>query len=192
MHLNNNEATRTRWVISQSDSAYASIHIAVNVAREQLYQGVQKSSGNHVLKLTNLWHAYPKWHTERFPRPMIFTTAQNFFFISFPHPASQYCERYVCVCVYIYIYICLHGNCIEVPLLTNNTCCKWNVLHKLGAARSVDWIFIIPAPPWQWLGEYETLDEMFYHPHNKTLIQVTKWDPEEHPLPTKMAVAMFL
>ena len=86
-----------------SSSAYASIHITVNVIREQLYKVVEKSSGNHALKLTNLWHVYPKWHTGRFPRPIIFTTAP-IFFIYFPHPASQYCERYVCVCVCVCVY----------------------------------------------------------------------------------------
>ena len=28
--------------------------------------------------------------------------------------------------------------------------------------RSVDWVFINGAPAWQWLGEYATLDKMFY------------------------------
>lgn len=59
----------------------------------------------------------------------------QFFFISFPHPASQYCEGCVCVCVYIHIW--LHRDWIEVPLLTNNTCCKWNILDKSGAAQSL-------------------------------------------------------
>ena len=116
----------------------------------------------------------------------------NFFLLLFhtqhPNIVLRMC---VYVCIYIYIHIWLHRDCIEVPLLTNNTCCKWNILHKSGAARSVDWIFIIVAPPWRWLVEYETQDEMFYHPHNKPLIQLSEWEPDEHPLPTTMAVAVF-
>ena len=123
----------------------------------------------------------------------------QFFLISFPHPASQHCERYVCVyvCVYVYVYIHIHAyiwlprDWIEVLLLTNNTCCKWNMLHKSGAVWSVDWIFSIAAPPWQWMGEYEIQVGMFYHPHNKPLIQVSEWEPDEHPLPTTMTVAVF-
>jgi len=35
-------------------------------------------------------------------------------------------------------------------------------LHKSGAVRSVDWIFITGEPVKRWLGEYVTLDNMFY------------------------------
>ena len=65
---------------------------------------------------------------------------------------------YVCVCVcvyiyiYIYIYICKHiSACIEtvyeLPLLPNSIG-SGTYLHKPGAVRSVDWIFIIGAPAW--------------------------------------------
>jgi hypothetical protein len=33
-------------------------------------------------------------------------------------------------------------------------------LHKPGEGRSFDWLFV---SAWQWLGEYETLDKMFYN-----------------------------
>jgi len=58
--------------------AYGRARRVDNVIREQLYQVAEKSSGNHALKLTNVWHAYPKWHAERFPQHMIFTTAPIF------------------------------------------------------------------------------------------------------------------
>ena len=142
------------------------------------------------------WHTYGMYTqngTQKdFPSTW-YSLLPQFFKISFPHPASQHCERYVCVYMYIHTHthIWLHRDCIEVPLLTNNTCCKWNILHKSGAVRSVDWIFIVAAPPWQWMGEYETRDGMFYHPHNKPLIQVSEWEPDEHPLSTTMTDAVF-
>jgi hypothetical protein len=39
--------------------------------------------------------------------------------------------------------------------------CSETFLYKLVAVRSVDWIFIIGAPVWRWLGEYVTLDRTF-------------------------------
>jgi hypothetical protein len=48
-----------------------------------------------------------------------------------------------------------------LPLLPNNNASEI-FLHKSGALRSVDWIFIIGAPAWWWLGEYVTLDKTFY------------------------------
>jgi hypothetical protein len=54
-----------------------------------------------------------------------------FFLISFPRPASLYCEEYVCECV---------ERVNELALLPNYTASE-TFLHKLGAVRSVDWIF---------------------------------------------------
>jgi len=47
----------------------------------------------------------------------------------------------------------------ELPLLPNNTAVKY--FRQIGAVRSVDWIFIVGAPIWRWLGEYVTLDRTF-------------------------------
>ena len=53
------------------------------------------------------------------------------------------------VCIYIYIHI---SDCVvtvyELPLLPNNTESEI-FLHKLGAVRSVDWIFITGVPDWR-------------------------------------------
>ena len=48
-----------------------------------------------------------------------------------------------------------------LPLLPNNTASE-TFLHKSGAVRSVDWMFITGVPAWPCLGEYVTLDKMFY------------------------------
>jgi len=45
-------------------------------------------------------------------------------------------------------------------LLPNKTASE-TFLHKSGAVRSIDWIFITMAPAWRWLGEYVTLDTTF-------------------------------
>jgi hypothetical protein len=72
----------------------------------------------------------------------------NFFFF-FARPVALYCE------VYIYIYThtpdCVKIVC-ELPLLQNNAASA-TFLHQSGPVRSVDWIFIIGAPAWRWLGE---------------------------------------
>ena len=34
---------------------------------------------------------------------------------------------------------------------------QWNTFTQFGAVRSVDWIFIVGAPVWRWLGDYVTL-----------------------------------
>jgi hypothetical protein len=73
----------------------------------------------------------------------------------------------VYVCTYIYMYIYLYiSDCVEsvyeLPLIPNNTASEI-ILHTLGALRSVDWICINGVPTWRWLGEYKTLDKMFYN-----------------------------
>jgi len=50
----------------------------------------------------------------------------------------------------------------QLQLLPNNTANE-RFLHKPAAVRSVDWIFITRTPAWRWLGEYVTLDKMFYN-----------------------------
>jgi hypothetical protein len=64
------------------------------------------------------------------------------------------------------ISVCRHiSDCVETafewPLLSNETVNEIFLL-KSGTMWSVDWIFIILAPAWRWLGEYVTLDRMFY------------------------------
>jgi len=81
------------------------------------------------------------------------------FFISFAQPASLYCEEYVHIGLHI-------SDCAqsvhESPLLRNNTASE-TFLHKSGAVRSDDWIFIAGVLAWRWLGEYVTSDKTFYN-----------------------------
>jgi hypothetical protein len=68
--------------------------------------------------------------------------------------------------IYIYIYILYTSDWVEivyeVPVHPNNTAAE-TFLHKSGAVRSVDWIFITGAPAWRCLGEYVTLHSTFYN-----------------------------
>ena len=100
--------------------------------------------------------------------------------------------------VSIFWRICIYlRNCdsvqivYQVQLLTNNTACE-SFLHKSGALRSVDWIFITRAAAWPWLGHYVTLDNMFYKPRNKPLTQVSKWGLDEHPFHSTRAFGAVL
>jgi hypothetical protein len=54
----------------------------------------------------------------------------------------------------------------ELPLQANDTASEI-YLHKFGAVRSVDWVFVIGLPPRRWLDEYVTLDTKFYILHFK-------------------------
>ena len=68
--------------------------------------------------------------------------------------------------LYLYIYTYIHiSHCVEtayeLTLLPNNTGSEI-FLHRSGAVRSVDWIFITGVPAWRWLGEYVTLDRTYY------------------------------
>jgi hypothetical protein len=80
----------------------------------------------------------------------------QFIFISFARPAPLYCEDYVP----IYTHLTVWQTVYELQLPPNNTACE-TFLHKSGAVRSVDWIFIMKAPAWRWLGEYVTSDKTF-------------------------------
>jgi len=77
----------------------------------------------------------------------------NLIFISFARPASLYCEEYVCVCVCVCVYVHIYIIKLRVK----------HFLNKSDAVRIVDWIFIIGAPDWRWLGEYVTLDKTFHN-----------------------------
>ena len=74
------------------------------------------------------------------------------------------CPTSVCIlwriCLYIYISDRVETVC-ELLLLPNNTASE-TFLHKSGAVRSVDWVFITGAPVWRWPGEYVTLDRTCY------------------------------
>ena len=52
----------------------------------------------------------------------------------------------------------------ELPSLPNNNASE-TFLHKSGAVRSVDWMFIIGAPVWRRWGECVTLDKTNYGLH---------------------------
>jgi hypothetical protein len=74
-------------------------------------------------------------------------------------PDQRFCI--VKKCMYVCIYIWLRRDCVWIPVATKQYR-DWNVLQKSGAVRSVDWMFIIGAPAWRWLGEYVTLYKTFY------------------------------
>jgi hypothetical protein len=80
------------------------------------------------------------WHVERFPWHAAFTAVPVFLF-RFP---NQHLYSVKNVYIYIHISICV-VIVYELPLLPNNTANE-TFLHKLGAVRSVDWIFITGAP----------------------------------------------
>ena len=73
-------------------------------------------------------------------------------------PQSLYIVKYMCIYTLISDTV---QTVYELPLLPNNTASE-TFLHKSGAVRNVDWIFIIGSPVWQWLGEYVTLGGTFY------------------------------
>jgi len=50
----------------------------------------------------------------------------------------------------------------ELPLLPNNTASETS-LHKPGAMRSVDWIFIFGSPAWRRPGECMAVGKTFYN-----------------------------
>jgi hypothetical protein len=71
------------------------------------------------------------------------------------------------ICAYIYIYTHTHiPDCFEIVyellLVPNNTASEI-FLHKLGAVRSVDWIFFTEALAWWWQGEHMILEKTFYN-----------------------------
>jgi hypothetical protein len=67
------------------------------------------------------------------------------------------------ICVYVYTYISERAQPVhELALLLNNTASE-TFLHKSGAVRIVDWIFINGVLAWRWLGKYVTLYKTFYN-----------------------------
>ena len=96
-------------------------------------------------RMTNFWHACPKWHAEIFPWHEAFTTLR-FFFFNFLCPTGV--SILWIICLYIHT-----SHCVEIqyalPLLPNSTASE-EFLHKSGAVGSADWIFIVEAPSWRW------------------------------------------
>jgi hypothetical protein len=104
-------------------------------------------------RLMNLWHQCQTWHPERFPWHVAFT-AIPIFFISFARPASLYFEEHKHT--YLTAYrLYMNYRCQQITL-------QWSIFTQIGAARSVDRIFISGAPVWRWLGAYMTLGRTFY------------------------------
>ena len=63
--------------------------------------------------------------------------------------------------MYIYTFVCRYF--LWITVATNNTANE-TFSHKSGAVLSVDWIITIGAPVCLWLGQWVTLDKMFYSP----------------------------
>ena len=80
----------------------------------------------------------------------------HFLCIPFVRPASLYCKN---VCIYTHIW--LRKGCIWITVITK-LYYEWNICTQIGSGASVDWIFINGAPAWRWLGDYVTLDKIFY------------------------------
>jgi len=57
-------------------------------------------------------------------------------------------------------HIWLRTDCMWITVVTKWHCSD-SFLHKSGAVRSVDWIFIVRATAWRWMGEYGTLYRTF-------------------------------
>jgi hypothetical protein len=108
--------------------------------------------------IVNLGYVCPKWHPERFPRHAALTGVPNFFLLLLPDQLIYIVKN---MCIYTHICDCVQTG-FALTLLPNNTA-SGTFLHKSGTVRSVDWMFIIGAPAWRWLGEYVTMDKMFYY-----------------------------
>ena len=113
--------------------------------------------------LANLRHACPKRYAERYPWHAAATAVVTFSFLL--HDQLLYIVKNMCVYIYIHMSECL-GTVCEWPLLPNSTA-REAYLHKTVTVWSVNWIFIIGAPAWRWLGECVTLDRTFYCLHFK-------------------------
>jgi hypothetical protein len=61
-----------------------------------------------------------------------------------------------------YVHICDSVEIVCGVKLPPNNVARETFLHKSGAARIIDWIFITGVTAWQRLGEYVTLDTNFY------------------------------
>ena len=98
----------------------------------------------------------PTIHVPKIARG-IHCCANLFYFFVLPDQLLNIVKN---VCVYIYTHTCVQF-VYELPLLPDNTA-RETYVHKLGAGRSVDWIFTIGTVGWRWPGEYVTLGRRFY------------------------------
>ena len=98
----------------------------------------------------------PKVAREKIPLARGIQFCPNYFYLFCPTSFS------ILWTIFVYIHV---SDCVEivyeVPLLPNNTANE-TFLHKLGAVRSSDWIFIFGVPAWHWLVECVTLDKTLY------------------------------
>ena len=82
----------------------------------------------------------------------------NIYFFKFIFLSHRLCivkNMCVCVCVCVCVSACIETVC-ELPLLPNSASSE-TLLHKWGALRSVDWMFITGT-----LSECVTLDKKLY------------------------------
>jgi hypothetical protein len=101
------------------------------------------------------------------------TTVQLFLLILSDQRLCIVRNMHIHIYVYIYTHIQISDHietAYELPLLPNNTVNEI-FLIKSGDVWSVNWVFIILAPAWSWLGEYVTLDITFY----SLLLKQEKW-----------------
>jgi len=136
--------------------------------------------------LANLWHACTKWRAERFPWHATFTAVPIFYYFLCLSSVSILWK----ICVYIHISDCIEI-VFELPFLPNNTVSE-TFLHISETMGSVDQIFVIRASACRWRDECVILDKIFYHTHSKLLAQMFQRETDDHPVPSKRAVAMFL
>jgi hypothetical protein len=108
----------------------------------------------------NLWRACPKWHVKKIFGPAAFFVVPIFilfYFFFYPTilsiPWGTRAHAHISESVEF-----MH----ELQLLLNSSASEM-FLHKSGAMRSVDWIFITGVSAWRWLGEYMTLDRTLYN-----------------------------
>jgi hypothetical protein len=110
-----------------------------SLAQRCASQGINPVDHASRTGLTNLWHACPKWHVERFPCQAAFAAVPIFVFL-LPdqrlHVVNNMC---------IHTHVCV-GIVCELPLLPN---ASETFLQKSGVLRSADWVFIIGAPAWR-------------------------------------------
>ena len=76
--------------------------------------------------------------------------------IYFAPPPSLNCAQHVYIHTYLTVCrLCMNYRRYQITL-------QWNIFTQTGAVRSVDWIFIVGATAWRWLGEYVALGRTFY------------------------------
>jgi len=84
-------------------------------------------------------------------RPAAFTAVPIFHFLC---PTSVTKLWTLCIYTHTYLTACrLYMNYRRYQIT--------NICTQIWAVRSVDWIFIVGAPVWRWLGQYVTLGRTF-------------------------------